>query len=157
MIYNKNLNDSENKDDLKILGKEFIKRNKNKAKLLINNKKIKLKEYININIDNIKNEEINIGIILKEKYVDGSCMFKNCTTLTQFSNCDNFDYLKINDSQEFDDNKNSYIDYYNEDNENIISDVSIFNNLKQKKDDTLLNFSEIISKKENYKICIITQ
>ena len=31
MIYNKNYNDSEKKDDLKILGIEFIKRNKNKA------------------------------------------------------------------------------------------------------------------------------
>ena len=151
MIFNKSLNDCKNIDEIKILGIEFVRKNKNKANLIINNKKIKLKEYIHFNINYIKDDKINIGTIFKEKYVDGSCMFKNCSTLSQFSNCDILENLNDNDFQEFDDNKNSFIDIYNENSENIISDVSIFNNLKQNKDDTLLNFSEITMKEANEK------
>ena len=39
-----------NKEKLKILGKHFCINNKNKGKLILNNKKFDLKEFINIKI-----------------------------------------------------------------------------------------------------------
>ena len=48
MIYTKNLSTLFENDYIRILGNDFVKNNKNKGKLIINNKKYKLKEFINI-------------------------------------------------------------------------------------------------------------
>ena len=44
-------------DVIRIFGKKFIKHNKNKCKIIYNNKKYKLKEYLN-EIDNNYNHNI---------------------------------------------------------------------------------------------------
>ena len=59
-LINKKLYKEIKSDNIRILGKDFVKNNKNKGKLIINNKKYKLKEFININ--EIKND------ITKTKY-----------------------------------------------------------------------------------------
>jgi len=63
---------------IRILGHDFVKNNKNKAKLIINNKKHKLEEFININ-KNIKEfgvDKLKIGIILYNGLSNISCFFK---------------------------------------------------------------------------------
>ena len=55
LLYNYSLN---------ILGKDFVKNNRNKAKLIIENKKYYLKEYIELN--NIKKLELKIDILLSK-------------------------------------------------------------------------------------------
>ena len=69
------------KDPLKIIGNNFYRQNRNKAKLIINNKKYSLKEYI----DNIKGEEIKIKMILNKNISNKSYMFKDCDSLIEFS------------------------------------------------------------------------
>jgi len=61
MTYKKELNDK-NENNLRILGKYFVKKNINKGKLIINNKKCNLKEFFEIK--NIKGEHSNIQIVL---------------------------------------------------------------------------------------------
>ena len=58
----------------KILGKEFVKDNRNKGLLLIKHKKYKLKEFIEIN--NIsKANEFKIDIILCKNHYNKALMF----------------------------------------------------------------------------------
>ena len=105
MIYTKNINEElldemfmffidvkfkeeiRSDNDIRILGKNFVKNNKNKAKLVINNKKYKLKEFINNN--DFANNEIKISILLNKDLIDISHMFENCVKLIEFSICDN--------------------------------------------------------------------
>ena len=39
-----------NKDNIRILGEKFVKNNVNKGKLIINNKKLKLKNFLKLKI-----------------------------------------------------------------------------------------------------------
>ena len=71
--------DNKNKDKLIILGIEFVKRNRNKGKLIINNKKYHLKYFLPIN--NINEKTIKIKMILKKNAYNKSFMFKNSETM----------------------------------------------------------------------------
>ena len=66
---------------IRLLGKEFIKNNRNKVKLIINNKKYKINNYISS--DDI--EKNKIKIILNKNICNISCMFKNCKLLDTVS------------------------------------------------------------------------
>ena len=52
-------------DYFRILGNDFVKNNENKGKLIINNKKYKLKEFINIK--EFKKDKIKIYMILSKE------------------------------------------------------------------------------------------
>ena len=90
MIYKCNI-----REEIKILGKDFVKNNKNKGKLIINNKKTKLKEFMQIekNIKTSKNKEkltipkenLKIYMLLNKEVSNASYMFDDCVLLTQFS------------------------------------------------------------------------
>ena len=83
----KKLIDKESKDNnVRILGKDFVKNNKNKGKLIRNNKKYKLKEFINSN--EIKNDIIKINIILSKEISNISHLFDNCYKLKEIFFCD---------------------------------------------------------------------
>ena len=71
----------DNKNNLRVLGKEFVKKNKNKGKLIINNKKFSLNEMISVK-DITKNK---ILMILYENISNKSFMFKDCYSLESFS------------------------------------------------------------------------
>ena len=71
----------DNKNNLRVLGKEFAKKNKNKGKLIINNKKFSLNEMISVK-DITKNK---ILMILYENISNKSFMFKDCYSLESFS------------------------------------------------------------------------
>ena len=63
--------------NLRILGKEFVKNNKNKGKLILNNKKVSLKDKISAkDINNNK-----ILMILNESVNNRSYIFKDCELL----------------------------------------------------------------------------
>ena len=107
MIYN-----IPKKDEvLRIFGEYFCRNNKNKGKLIINNKKSEIKEFINIK--NINKEQIKIKMLLNKNLHNKSYMFKDCKTLLE---------LKINNNLEYiEDNENFDINNYElENNENNI-------------------------------------
>ena len=94
-------------DDIRIIGHKFFQYNKNKAKLIINNKKSKLKEFINCNEFN--GDNIKIYIIPSKKLLDISHMFENCAKLIEFSFIDeklNIINKKLKENEN--DNKNNY-------------------------------------------------
>ena len=79
---------NKNKVKLRILGEYFCRNNKNKGKLIINNKKSELKEFINI--ENINKEQIKVKMILKENIQNKSYMFENCDSILELKINDNF-------------------------------------------------------------------
>ena len=70
-------------DLLRILGKYFVKHNKNKSKLIYNNKKYELKEYFEEIDNNYKNKDIiKLKIIGLANITDVSRMFYGCYYLS---------------------------------------------------------------------------
>ena len=82
---------NKNKVKLRILGKYFCRNNKNKGKLIINNKKSELKEFINI--ENIKKEQIKIKMLLNKNLYNKSYMFKDCKSLLELKINNNLEYM----------------------------------------------------------------
>ena len=71
-------------DVIRIFGKYFVKQNKNKCKIIYNNKKYKLKEYFN-EIDNNYNpkiKEIKIKLTGINHITNMKKMFRGCIHLT---------------------------------------------------------------------------
>ena len=101
MIYKKGKNES----NIRILGKKFVKNNRNKGFLIINNKKISLRETIQI-------KQNKIILMLNKDIYNKSCMFKNCESLETFS------IILPNDVD---------CEYSNQKNENNIKNTNLFN------------------------------
>ena len=97
---------------LRIMGEYFCRNNKNKGKLIINNKKSEIKKFINIK--NINKEQIKIKMLLNNNLYNKSYMFKDCKSLLE---------LKINNNLEYiEDNENFDVNNYElENNENNIN------------------------------------
>ena len=90
--------------NLKILGKAFVKNNRNKGKIIIENKKYYPNEYIQLN--NFKKAELKIDILLYEDISNISYMFNNCESLVELSMKNNIDNEEINcDFSEVEENK----------------------------------------------------
>ena len=74
------------KEKTKILGEKFIKRNKNKCKIIYKNKIYELKEYIeDIDIYNHTKDLIKLKLIFVHEIIDMSYMFYNCNYLISLS------------------------------------------------------------------------
>ena len=104
---------------LKILDIEFVKNNRNKIKLIIENKKKELTDYIQL--DNFKKSELKIIILFNKDISNLSYMFKNCEALIEFSTKDNKENNEINfdyDISETEQNFNELEDFMNNINEN---------------------------------------
>ena len=123
-------------DDIRILGEYFVKRNINKAKIIIKNKKYKLKEYINSK--KFLDDKIKINMIFSKDLTNISHMFENCPNLKEFSIHDNM----INITEEESENIYKY-DNYNNDTQN-----KFYENLKI--DNIYSIYSEITDKKNMY-------
>ena len=109
----------------KVLGEEFVENNKDKAKLIINNKIYELSEKIRIN--NLKNGYfIKVKLIFFNDIFDRSFMFDGCDTL-----------IKILDSQiiknKFEINLNSNGNLFN----NFITDEKYNNCIKTETSDEI--------------------
>ena len=110
--------------NLRILGEYFCRNNKNKGKLIINNKKTSLKEFIEIT--NIQEKRIKIKMIINKNLYAKNHMFNNCNSLLELTvrdnleDMENFDNSEINycifEKNEFDNKleKDSEITYENE-------------------------------------------
>ena len=85
-----------NKSKLRILGEYFCRNNKNKGKLIINNKKSEIKEFINI--ENINKEQIKIKMLLNNNLYNKSYMFKDCRTLLELKINNNLEYIEDNEN-----------------------------------------------------------
>ena len=103
-------------ENYRILGHDFVKNNKNKAKLVKNNKKCELKEFINGKEFN--DEQMKVKMILNKKLLNMSYLFQDCYELMGLS----FDNYRINIYEErsshFNEYYNDYNFYYIEDNIN---------------------------------------
>ena len=95
------------------MGENFCRNNKNKGKLIINNKKSEIKEFINI--ENINKEQIKIKMLLNNNLYNKSYMFKDCKTLLELKINNNLEYIE--DDENFDSNN-----FELENNENNIND-----------------------------------
>ena len=116
--------------NLRILGEYFCRNNKNKGKLIINNKKTSLKEFIEIT--NIKEKRIKIKMIINKNLYAKNHMFNNCNSLLELTvsnnleDMENFDNSEINnfkfEKNEFDNKleKGGEIIYENESNNESI-------------------------------------
>ena len=78
--------DKNNEDKVKILDEDFIKRNKNKVKLIYKNKIFELKEYFeDIDINYNHKDVIKLRIKFINNIIDMSYMFYNCDSLISLS------------------------------------------------------------------------
>ena len=138
-------------NQLRILGKEFVKNNRNKGKLVINNKKCELKEFMEIN-DIKNNNELKIGIVFSKNIYNRSDMFNKCVSLLKFySFNDNYNHIEEEVYEYLVEEDENLIDNYNSDND--INDVhSLYNNLKDNK--KIIN-SQISEQKNKYSNCSI--
>ena len=126
-------------NDIRILGYYFVKNNKNKAKLIINNKKYNLKEFINNKI--FINDKIKINIILSKDITNINHMFKNCAKLLEVSICD--DFINFNDEEFYKSEESfSYNDEYNKDNYDENSYTNFYND-----NDNIYSYCSEITKK----------
>ena len=98
IFFGKKINNEILSDNIRILGHDFVKFNKNKAKLIINNKKNGLKEFINNN--KLTNDKIKINILLSKDLSKVNNIFKNCIKLLEFSIYDDF-FININDEESY--------------------------------------------------------
>ena len=79
-IYQPNEN---NNEKVKIFGREFIKKNKNKCKIIYKCKKKDLKEYLeDVDINYNHKDKIKIKIIFVKNIIDISFMFSECNFLS---------------------------------------------------------------------------
>ena len=95
MIYKARDKKNEYEKSLRIIGQNFYKHNKNKAKLIINNKKSNLKEHLKIT--NKNKEQIKIKIILNNNISNISYMFKGCISLLEFSMNNLIEYIDMDE------------------------------------------------------------
>ena len=134
--YERRVIDKKNENNnIRILGYDFVKNNENKGKLIINNKKYKLKEFINIK--EFKKDKIKIYMILSKELSNISHLFDNCYKLKEILFCDD---KGLHLFEEYNDN-----DIYFDFNENIPdnnSENSLYKNIRT--DDIYSNCSEII-------------
>jgi len=162
--------------NLKILGEDFLKNNKNKGCFIIFNKKYYLRQIMPIK--NIRNLEFDKKFILNEKIIDESFwknddefkiklilnrniynksyMFKDCETLLQVSYKDSKFNEIIDDENYLNEliNKGNKLDKENENNNTYFDSPIYYNNFYEKREE--LNLSSIMEgsnfNKENSEI-----
>ena len=128
---NKEIKEEINSYNIRIFGSDFVKKNENKVKLAINNKKKKIKEKISRK--EFTGDNIKIKIIFDKTKLNYSYMFENSIKLKEIS--------KIIKDQKFEDNYDDDIKF-NKDNNNDNNDDDD-NNTISTKPDSLKNLTRI--------------
>ena len=126
-IYKMKYKTEEDNENIRILGENFIRNNKNKVKLIIDNKRYKLKDIITI--WNFGKDILKTKLISYNNSYNKSYMFKDCTSLLEFS-IDDFEYLenqeKFDNEQFFESNEKENL---NDENNDFDEENSFYNNL----------------------------
>ena len=138
---------NKNENYLKLLGRNFVKRNKGSGHFIYKNKKIQLIEKIKK--EKIKGKNLKIYLIFYSIIYHKQCMFKDCVNLLEFSilnEKDNIEYSPILNLFEAEDNYIDLFDYIdeNKDDENTL--VQTLDHI-----DDFPDYSNIISKEKNTK------
>ena len=107
---------------IKILGEEFVRNNKNKGKIIYNNKIYPLQELFQFK--NNMNNSLKIKMILSKDCYNKSCMFKDCSSLIHIKfknkiynrddilfNCQNNLYNGQTKNKETNNNNNNVFNY----------------------------------------------
>ena len=132
-------------DNIRILGNVFVN-NRNKGKLIINNKKYKLKEFIN---NEIKDDIIKINMILSKDLSNIGHLFHNSAKLKEIFFCDDTRFIDDKGPhllEEYNDYDNDIYFDFNENNPDNCSEHCLYKNIRT--DDIYSNYSEIITKTE---------
>ena len=103
---NENIQKEIRSNNIRILGHDFVRKNKNKVKIIINNKKFRLKEFVNIK--EIEDDKLKVNIIMSNELSNISHMFENCVKLIEFSYNDNF----VNIEEEKEEAPNEFEEYF---------------------------------------------
>ena len=145
----------------RILGKEFVKNNRNKGILLIKHKKYKINEYIEIN--NIsKVNEFKIDLIFCKNHYNKSFMFYNCASLLEFSIIEKNSEQEEEDENELKEQKELIFEQFaigyknispNTNSEN--STFTYYSNISKEENNnsdnsTLMYFYDYLAKETNY-------
>ena len=125
------------KNNLRILGDSFVKNNKNKGNLIILNKKYNLKEFHSI--DNIKEDQIKIGLIYNKYIFNKSFIFKNCKALIHCTFHDDNDFLE---------NDNKSIKYI-ENSENEKSEDKTEKKTEINEEENIMEYDNLYNKLDN--------
>ena len=80
------------KDEIRLFGKEFVKNNKDKCKMVINNKEYNIKEFYKLNNKDLKLKLIGIKDIISMK-----CIFSECENLYSLPDINKWDTKNITD------------------------------------------------------------
>ena len=101
----------EENNTIRIMGEQFMRNNKNKGKIIFNNKKYPLRELFEL--ENKINNKMKIKMILSKNCCNKSFMFKDCVSLIQIQLLDNLydknnilfedknvEYIEINSNKE---------------------------------------------------------
>ena len=130
---------STNGSQIRLFGSDFVKRNKDKCKIIYNEKEYDLMEYFKIDNNYNYNDSIKIQLRINNNITDISDMFYECKKLLSIRDLsiDNFNITDINKS--FDDN-NFYNSSEKSDNSNEIdiSKMKILHYLQFKKIEILV-------------------
>ena len=111
-IYKMTFKKGNNANELIILGEEFVKNNKNKGFLIIDNKKIKLNSKYDIS--NVNFSQKKIKLVLNRNIYNKSCMLKNCESLESFIPFSIEEEINSEDQNENTDKENNEEDELNE-------------------------------------------
>ena len=95
LIYNIDCEKGKQEQKIRILGSEFVKNNKDKCKIIFNNKEMELKEILQINNCEITNNQLKILLKGINKITDASSMFYSCTSLISLSDIDKWDTSNV--------------------------------------------------------------
>ena len=126
--------------NIRILGHDFVENNKNKNILIINNKKNKLKEFINDR--EFKGDEIKIKMILIKELYDIAHMFEYCLNLKEIYFYNNITSIPDEEYQEFKESNDYSSDFYEDNN-----DYNIYDNCRN--DDSKPNLTGIKRNEED--------
>ena len=90
-----------NKNNIRILGKNFVEKNKTKGSIIYNEKKFPLQEEIEIT--DIDKDKLIIGIEIGKNLLDLTSMFEDCEAVLEFNNYNYF----INNVNDINDNEST--------------------------------------------------
>ena len=95
IVYNINRKNEENEENIRIFGHEFVENNKNKCKMIIDNKEYEITE--NYNITNYNNNKLEIKLKGIDNVTNMSYMFSRCSSLSSLPDISKWNTSNVTD------------------------------------------------------------